>query len=324
MRLPQPLLESLCFTLAGPKELCFALGLSSGEAADHERAEIYRLVQAGLPPIVSRDALAAMIGVNHGFIWSLTNNPRRHYRHFTIPKGKGQRHIFAPRVGLKIIQKWLSVHLEKLYQPPSHVFGFVRERSHIQAAGLHTNAAWVLSLDIENFFPSTPVSVVSAALEGLGYSGGQASIVASLSCLNGGLAQGSPLSPLASNIAFGGVDLSLSELASQYGVRFTRYADDLTFSGIESVPAELKQDVLRAFARTPWRISERKTELQVSPRRLKVHGLLVHGDRVRLTKGYRNRIRAYRHLMAKERGVRGADQKRVAGHLRYADQVERE
>jgi hypothetical protein len=273
--------------------------------------------------VISQDALAVMIGVNRGFIWSLINRTNRHYRHFTIPKGKSQRHINAPRVGLKIIQKWLSLHLEKKYQPPDHVFGFVRGRSHICAANAHTRASWVLSLDIQNFFPTTPDTLVIRVLEEIGYTRSQAVLIASLCCLNGSLAQGSPASPLLSNLAFRAIDTQLAALAARYAVRVTRYADDVTLSGADAYPDGLKEDVLGLFTDSPWRISDRKTELQEAPRRLKVHGLLVHGSKVRLTKGYRNRIRAYKHLVEKEGGIKSSDLKKVRGHLQYAVQVDK-
>lgn len=57
------------------------------------------------------------------------------------------------------------------------------------------------------------------------------------------------------------------------------------------------------------------------PNRLKVHGLLVHGEKVRLTKGYRNRIRAYKHLYGKDK-IKDEDVKRIVGHITYASQVE--
>jgi len=70
-----------------------------------------------------------------------------------------------------------------------------------------------------------------------------------------------------------------------------------------------------------WEISEKKEYYAERPNRLKVYGLLVHGERPRLTKGYRNRIRAFRHLLEAEK-ITEEDLKRIKGHLAYAQSVE--
>lgn len=294
-----------------------------GEATSTEEfTEIARLVSLGLPPISSRTALATMFGINPGLIWSFEKYPRLHYRTFTIPKGKGGgfRTIDAPRVALKIIQKWLSVHLERVFIPAPHVFGFVTGRSHVDAAISHCSSQWVFSADISDYFQTTPIKLVIESLIGGGFSPEIASLLANLTCLGGNLAQGAPSSPVLSNLCFKFVDVSLSEIATRYGVRMTRYADDIVFSGEGACPNELEADVKQLFANGPWKLSAKKTKLDVLPSRLKVHGLLVHRSQVRLTKGYRNKLRAYRHLLAKN-GIKDADLASVRGHLHYADFV---
>lgn len=70
-----------------------------------------------------------------------------------------------------------------------------------------------------------------------------------------------------------------------------------------------------------WKIAENKQRLARIPNRLRVHGLLVHGDKPRLTKGYRNRIRAFKYLLAAGR-VSNEDMRKIQGHLAYAKSVE--
>jgi RNA-directed DNA polymerase len=299
-------------------ELVSAMGdYASGE----EVAEILRLSSLGLPPVSSHLALSAMLGVNPGLVWSFTSKNNRYYRHFSIPKGNGRRHIDAPRVALKIVQKWISVQLQNCFQPPNHVFGFVHGRSHIQAARQHRASRWVYSVDISNFFPSTPINAVYDGLKGIGYGENSSRLIALLCCFRGYLAQGSPASPVISNIVFSSLDERLTELARQYDVRLTRYADDIVFSGKDDFPESLQVDVEKLFAETPWSLAEEKTELSELPARLKVHGLLVHGDTVRLTKGYRNKLRAYKHLLASKK-IRESDLARICGHVRYGKYVD--
>ncbi|TDM06120.1 MAG: hypothetical protein C4K60_15845 [Ideonella sp. MAG2] len=317
MRLPHLFLDRLCFGLSGPEELLRVLGPLASPGEDEC---IRRLCALDLPPVSSPRALAAMLGVSEGLVWSMLHRQHRHYRHFSIPKGRGSRDITAPRVALKVIQKWLAVRLQAKYYRPGHVFGFVPGLSHIDAARQHLGARWVCSFDIENFFPTTPEGLVAARLVDLGFPESGAGIVARLACFSGVLAQGAPTSPVLSNIALCDIDQRLSLLAERYSLRLTRYADDIVFSGLEAVPDQLAREVYELFAASSWRLSEAKTERVEIPSRLKVHGLLVHGEEVRLTKAYRNRIRAYRYLMERN-GIQQADLPKVKGHLSFAESV---
>ena len=319
MKLPQPLLDSLFFQFTSFDELNRAL---AGVWEPNEADEARRVIELGLPPVTSVMALATMLGLNPGLVWSMRHRPHRYYRSFGIPKGRGLRQIDAPRVLLKVIQKWVSVHLQRVYAAPDHVYGFVPNRSHVEAASVHCGAHWIFSLDIADFFPSTQEAQVLRAFQALGYSEQSADLLSNLSCLRGGLAQGAPTSPVLSNVCMVAVDRQLEAVAIERGLRLTRYADDIVFSGTGDPPVDLEQEVREIIAVTPWTVAESKVSLDIAPARLKVHGLLVHGDAVRLTKGYRNRIRAYGHLM-QHHAIRDEDLATVRGHLEYGRYVDR-
>lgn len=257
---------------------------------------IEELVRLGVPPVVSVRALACLFGVGARFIGALRRNPQRYYRTFVIRKGKKKREIKAPKVALKLFQKWFGTHLSAAYTAPATVFGFVPGRSAPMAAAVHCGATWVYSVDLSDFFPRTPRARVVQALEALGYPNRGAELAASLCCFGEGLAQGSPASPVLSNLVFANEDASLAALAVALGVRHSRYADDIVFSGQGAVPPDLRTRVHQILAEGNWLINAEKEHLARLPSRLKVHGLLVHGQRPRLTKGYRNRLRAFRHL----------------------------
>ena len=318
MRLPHLVLHSRFFSFSHEDELITALG-NDVQAA--EEVEIRRLAGLELPPVSSQNSLATMVGINPGMVWSLLNRTNRHYNEFAVPRSAGPRIIHAPRVGLKIIQKWLAHHIGLKMVPQTHVFGFVPGRSHIQAASQHCNARWVYSVDIRDFFPTTPLREVETALQGLGYNKNGAALLASLFCIHGGLAQGAPSSPVLSNLVFTPFDGRLQELAQEFKVRMTRYADDIVFSGTDLFPEQLPMVVRQVFEKSPWTLSEPKTRYSVLPNRLKVHGLLVHGPKVRLTKKYRNKIRAYRHLLHSGK-VAPDDLIVIGGHVNYAKQIE--
>ncbi len=318
MRLPQATLASVCFLLETPSELIQAMG---EQCSRKEAREIQRLFSLGLPPITSRESLSVMLGYNPGFIWSLLNRTHKYYRKFEIPKGSRTREIYAPKIALKAIQKWLGHHFERAWQPSEHIFGFVPGRSHIQAAAKHLSARWVYSIDLENYFPSVSERRVQEALRSLGYSSPESlSIISTLCCLKGSLVQGSPASPVLSNMVLQKLDRRLTKLAERSNCVFTRYADDIVFSSSSVDPGNLPRLVNSQVVKDGWAISERKVSLSILPERLKVHGLLVHGDRLRLTKGYRNRVRAFHHLLNQGK-IKGDDLNMVNGHLNYASQI---
>ncbi len=319
MRLPTSLISSPSFVIEDPNDLILALG----GIEETDKAEILRLHSAGLPPVISVDALSVMLGYNPGFIYSMMLSPSAHYRFFTIPSGKRRRSIQAPKVALKGLQTWLAYHFQEAWKPAPNVYGFVRGKSHIDAAKQHVRAKWVCSVDIENFFPSVKSDRLRRAFQELGYTNADSQeLLIRLCSLKGALVQGSPVSPVLSNIVLKRLDQSLTDYARSCGAIFTRYADDIVFSGKESTPDNIVDHLVGQVERDGWKIAHNKTRLDLYPGRLKVHGLLVHGSKIRLTKGYRNRIRAYNHLLTNGK-VPENEFRRFKGHLEYAKQTEK-
>lgn len=289
----------------------------------HE-AEIRRVVDLGLPPAISLRTVATLFGISSEFVGAMFRAPSRYYRIFKIKKGKKTRTIQAPKVALKVLQAWFAAHVARAVQLPSCVYGFVPGRSGVkEAAQQHCPAKWVYSLDIRDFFPSITEQQVHDALIRIGYGDTAAVFLARLMTLKGHLPQGSPASPVLSNWVFLPTDNKLLALATEFGIRYTRYADDLVFSGLDAPPKELQIRVREIVTGAGWVISDEKEQLTSLPARLKVHGLLVHGSRPRLTKGYRNRIRAFRHLLA-EKKIAATEQAKIRGHLAYADFIDKD
>lgn len=181
-----------------------------------------------------------------------------------------------------------------------------------------------ISADIAEFFPSVKADRVRLALQTLGY-GDDTSLdmLVNLVCLDGALTQGAPTSPILSNIVLSDLDAVLEELAAKFGAVYTRYADDIVFSGKGELPEGLDVSIKEAIIKDGWTLSDRKFNVSQTPHRLKVHGLLVHTEEVRLTKGYRNKLRAFRHLMNSGK-VLDADIAKLSGHLVYSDFIDKQ
>ncbi|MCG7946751.1 MAG: reverse transcriptase family protein [Candidatus Thiodiazotropha taylori] len=285
--------------------------------------EIRALVDSQLPPVVSSRCLSVLFGYSTKFVNALALRNYKYYREFTIRKGNKRRKIQAPRVALKVIQKWFGHHLAETLPVEDYVYGFVSGRSAVDAAAQHCGASWVYSVDIENFFPSTNDDLVVKALKELGYSEKGARLITYLCCYGSYLGQGAPSSPVLSNLVMKPIDIQLKEVADELGITLTRYADDIVLSGRENIPEELSLRVAKIFASTCWKLAAKKEYLAEAKKgqRLKVHGLLVNGEVPRLTKGYRNRIRAYKHLLSTDK-VKPEDMRRIIGHIKFAESVE--
>lgn len=287
-----------------------------------DEPEIRRLVEKGLPAIASTRSLALAFGYRSQFIGLMCNRPQRFYRLFTIPKGRTVRYIQAPKVSLKIIQKWIGHYLAKAICFPEYVVGFVPGRSAISGASKHCGAEWVFSSDVKDFFQTTRANLVASSLESIGYSPYAAKLISKLTCLDGALAQGSPASPVISNLCFGLVDSAIFNYCSYHQLTYTRYADDIVISGRDGPPSDLREKIKYFVESGGWKLSDNKTTFFNQPRRLKVYGLIVNGVHPRLTKGYRNRIRAIEHLINTGR-IDEARKKEAEGHLSYAKSVEK-
>ncbi len=318
MRLSHPLFSSVGFQFSSAVDLLKAL---DGACGAEELDAVTRLYELRLPPVTSSITLATILGINPGLIWSFQYRTSRYYREFHIKKGRGLRAIQAPRVALKLIQKWLSIVWADALSFPDHVYGFIQGRSHIDAALIHVDANWVFSVDIRDFFRSTPKALVASRFVELGYPDSGASLLANLTCLNGFLAQGAPSSPILSNLCFSEMDLRLREIADRHQLRLTRYADDVVFSGTAEIPETFRFEVESLFIAGPWKLAPEKMEMAMHPNRLKVHGLLVDGQLPRLTKGYRNKLRAFHHIL-KKADLPASDRVRLAGHISYSNFVE--
>lgn len=171
-----------------------------------------------------------------------TRNKNRYFS-FRIPKKKkGEfRRIDSPNPTLKSMQRSLNYVLQVIYHPHSAAMGFVPKRSIVSNAQAHTGKTYVYNIDLENFFPTITSGRVFARLQAKPFSLNPtlASLVADMCCYKNNfgyvLPQGAPTSPTLTNIICEKLDIKLSRLASAYRLKYTRYADDITFSGMHHV-----------------------------------------------------------------------------------------
>jgi RNA-directed DNA polymerase len=148
-------------------------------------------------------------------------------------KRGGVREIVKPYSMLDAVTKNLHRSFSTLlpYRPPDHVHGFVRGRSTVTNASAHLGKACVLRVDLEDFFPSIDSAMVKNILQEQGYDEKAASLGVGVVTIASKLPIGLSTSPFLSNVAFQTTDHMLAQYAQAEGLSFTRYVDDLVFSG---------------------------------------------------------------------------------------------
>lgn len=155
------------------------------------------------------------------------------YNEFTISKSNCEKRVInAPIKPLKIIQKRLSYVLTCVYFQRPSAHGFLSKKSIKTNALAHSKKRIVFNIDLKDFFPSINFGRVRGMLISKPYSlpPKAATIIAQIACYKNELPQGSPASPIISNMICSKLDRQLQDLAKATKSTYTRYADDITFS----------------------------------------------------------------------------------------------
>lgn len=251
------------------------------------------------------DGLAAALEVRPEDLRQLVATAEERYRVWPLATRPGKRRfIQAPDAALKLVQERLLRSILYALPPREPAHGFVPGRSIVTNAAAHVGRAWVWTADIRDFFPSTKAGAVVAAIADLeGVDAPAREAILALVTFSGALPQGAPTSPHLANLVFRPLDDSLAAVAAARGMTYTRYADDLTFSG-EERPAALAEAVAAAIAPAGYRLAPDKTRLMGRHRRQEVTGLVVN-EKVQTPRRHRRWLRAVLHD-ARERGVEAA------------------
>lgn len=262
-------------------------------------ARAAELLSRGLPPLVTLETLSFIFGVSPSLFLSMVVNKQRYYREFTIPKRNGtSRDIAAPRVVLKVVQRWILDHILARQEMHAKSFGFIRDRNIFDNAKSHLGCRYMLSLDIQDFFPSITFEMVEAIFFRIGYKFPVTYWLTELCTLNKSLPQGAPTSPCLSNLAVSGLDEFLQQWANSKGAGYSRYADDITFSS--RTYKFTGEDVLTVGAgieRLGLKVNFKKVRLVGGGFRKEVTGLSV-SEKILATRHRRREIRALFHNAA--------------------------
>lgn len=271
-----------------------------------------------------------------------------HYRHALLPKRSGGlRLLEAPKPELKQAQRRLLDTC--LTQLPCHeaAHGFVRGRDVHSHAAVHAGQPCVIAFDLRDFFPSIGAARIRALWRSLGYPEPTADLLTRLCTTrtpaavrerlreDGGLhflaakrlarphlPQGAPTSPALANLCAFGLDLRLDGLAHRFGARYSRYADDLVFSGPLSLQQQFRslQAWVKAIAADEGFVLHPGKQRQMrAHQQQRITGLVVN-QHANLPREDYDRLRAELHQAARSGPVDASEQARLQGRVAWASQ----
>ena len=274
-----------------------------------------RFAGLDIPRLTTEGDLAAWLGLSAEHLEWFADQRRQqvrtvnailqHYDYVFVPKSSGPpRLVEAPKPKLKALQRRILREILDKLPPHDCAFGFVAGRSCLDAAQQHAGEANVIALDLKDFFAGTPLKRVHGIFRSFGYPWAVARNLTDL-CSTATpeavfmrlprdkrhdwatrrlyqtrhLAQGAPTSPALANFAAWGLDARLQGLAARLGCHYTRYADDLAFSGdgeLAGRPGRLSNAIEAIVADEGYRLNAGKTRVMRTGRRQRLTGVVVN------------------------------------------------
>lgn len=310
------------------------LGLSQ---ANSLRQYSENLKENNLPTIFTLNHLAKITEVTYHFLRStvVRNRELANYKMYAIRKKSGGfRHIHSVNGKLLKVQTFINEEILQHTTVSRSSYAFSKNGGIKSCAQAHCGAKWIFKFDLENFFYSINEYQVFKIFNNLGYTrllsfelarictttrlpANMYSLLkeADTNFFNnykfydkkvylGVLPQGAPSSPMLSNLVAKNLDNSLKDLASIYGLTYTRYADDLTFSTPINLPSnlsigELQRKIIYEIRKQGFKENKKKTVVLGPGSRKIVLGLLVDSNEPRLSKAMLKRIDRLVHASSK-------------------------
>lgn len=247
---------------------------------------------------------------------------RSPYRTWTRPKRSGgTRELAAPIPPLKDLQRRLLARILSRMDTGPHAHGFVRGRSIVTNARSHVGKPVVVHLDLKDFFPTVTFGRVVGLLRSQCFTRAEAVMLARVATWQGRLPQGAPSSPALANMVCRRLDRRLAALGRCFEADYTRYADDLVFSGTDRIRKLIP--IAKAVAREEgFALAEHKLGVFRRHRRQRVTGLVVN-ERVSVPRNVRRWVRAVVHncrrngIAAENRRNDPLFEQRIRGYIEF-------
>jgi RNA-directed DNA polymerase len=318
-----------------------------------------------VPPIASVGSLAEWLGLTVGELeWFADLKglaykrriPRlQHYCYRVLFKQSGSiRMIESPKPRLKALQRQILTEILEKIPPHPAAHGFLKRRSIKTFVAPHVGQRVLLKMDLQDFFPSISGARVQALFRTIGYPEAVADLLGGI-CTNvvprnawhqavlqvdrdrlreastlyaaPHLPQGAPTSPALANICCYRADCRLLGLAQSVGAGYTRYADDLAFSGNEELERGIDRfsvHVAAILMAEGFRVHHRKTRVMRRGVRQHLAGVILN-DHLNVMRPDFDRLKAILTNCVRQgpetqnRGAHPQFRAHLEGHIAFAE-----
>ena len=280
----------------------------------------------GLPAIQTIDDFSLLTHISQYTIYQLSIHSTKYYKVYTIPKKSGKlRTICQPNRKLKGLQSWILTNILNKVKVSSSCKGFEKNSSTLDNALPHKGSNTLLTIDLKDFFPSITNKQVYNVFKTLGYNKLIATLLTNICTHSNSLPQGSPCSPKLANIVAWKLDLRIQGYVGRRGINYTRYADDLSFSGLNpSKVVKILPMIRKIIENENFNINHSKTRIAGASRSKIVTGLIISGDRIGIGKKNYKKIRAKIHHLTLQKEQKNKELfYEVSGWVSYLNSVDK-
>lgn len=240
-----------------------------------------RLRYFGLPNIQSISDFSEQTHISKYTIYQLSKHSEKHYKTYQIPKKNGKlRTINQPSRKLKALQAWVLHYILSNIQVSSSCKGFRKKTSIVDNVEPHKFSNAVLNMDIKDFFPTVKKTQVFSVFKSIGYNSCISTILTNICIHENCLPQGSPCSPMLANLISWRLDIRIQGFVGKRGITYTRYADDLTFSGLNPVKLiKIHSTIQSIIEDEKFEVNRNKTRMAGPAKAKNITGLIIsNGD----------------------------------------------
>jgi len=288
-----------------------------------KETNIEKLKKNQMPVIETDKELADFLQVSYNTLRYLTYHRDvvtfDNYYRFDIPKKSGgTRHIAAPKTQLKTAQRQILEQILQKATVSNISHGFIKSRSVLTSAKTHKSSPDLLiNIDLEDFFPTITFERVRGLYQSFGYSGYIASLLAMICTYcermsleikgevkyiktsNRILPQGSPASPMITNIICVKMDKRINGLCEKLGLIYTRYADDMSFSYIGNIDdfsiGGFLNSINKIIEDEGFHLKKEKTHILRKNNRQYITGIVINNKEIGVPKKWVKILKASIH-----------------------------
>jgi len=278
-----------------------------------------KLNSIGLPITKTSRELADFLGIEYKKLRFLVYHRdvvlSDHYVRYKVPKRSGgMRNIAAPKKTLKFAQRTILDKILSKIPVSNYAHGFIKDKSVVTGAIIHQKQpGLIVNIDLEDFFPTITFERVRGMLHKLGYSGHISTLISMIctycertpieikdkiryiATTRRILPQGSPASPMITNIICRKLDRRLNGLAAKFGFIYTRYADDMSFSVNNEANANVSRFlglISKVIRDEGFEVNREKTRFLRKNNRQSITGIVVNNNELGLPRIWIRKLRA--------------------------------